>query len=146
VGEAEAGPLLDRAGGAPGRAWRLAASGALEVDRAARDLLAALPRTDDVAMATLAEGFRGAAGAARFDLLMNRLADRVGDMASARALAGEGGGAAQGGSLDAWAEAWELLVDLPRAAEAVNLDRADAFFTALSRLRAVAQRVGDADR
>jgi DNA polymerase-3 subunit delta' len=146
TGEADARRLLAMAGGAPGRAWRLAASGALDVDRAARDLLATLPRTDDVAMTTLAEGFRGAAGAARFDLLMNRLADRVGDMASARALAGEGGGAGQGGSLDAWAEAWELLVDLPRAAEAVNLDRADVFFTALSRLRAVAQSAGDVDR
>jgi DNA polymerase-3 subunit delta' len=146
VGEDDARRLLAMAGGAPGRAWRLAAGGALDLDRTARDLLAALPRTDDVAMAMLAGGFRGAAGATRFDLLMDRLANRVSDMASASALAGEGRGAGEGRRLDSWAEAWELLVDLPRAAEAVNLDRADAFFTALSRLRAVAQSTDDADR
>jgi DNA polymerase-3 subunit delta' len=144
--EDDARRLLAMARGAPGRAWRLAAEGGLDLDRTARDLLASLPRTDDVAMAALAEGFRGAAGAARFDLLMDRLAGRVSDMASASALTGEGEGGGQAGTLDAWAEAWELLVDLPRAAEAVNLDRADVFFTVLSRLRAVTQNVGDADR
>jgi len=132
VGEDEARRLVAMAGGAPGRAWRLAIAGALDVDRLARELLEALPRADDVAMVALAEGFRGAAGSARFDLVMYCLARRVHGMASAGALAGEGA------SLDSWAEAWEMLVGLPRAAEAVNLDRADAFFTALSRLRAIA--------
>ncbi|MDQ2859159.1 MAG: DNA polymerase III subunit delta' [Pseudomonadota bacterium] len=132
VGEDEARRLLAMAGGAPGRAWRLAVAGALDLDRTARELLEALPKSDEVAMVALAEGFRGAAGAARFELLMDQLARRVHGMASAGALAGEGA------SLESWAEAWEMLISLPRAAEAVNLDRGDAFFSALSRLRAIA--------
>ncbi len=138
VAEDEARRLLAMAGGAPGRAWRLAVAGALDVDRTARELLAALPRTDDVAMVALAEGFRGAGGAARFDLLMDRLADQVHAMASAEAVNGEGENGRGGEALGSWGDVWELLVDLPRAAEAVNLDRADVFFTALSRLRAIA--------
>jgi DNA polymerase III subunit delta' len=135
-GEEEARRLLAMADGAPGRAWRLAGAGALDLDRAAHEILAALPRSDDVAMVALAESFRGASGVARFDLLMDRLADQVHAMARAGTLNdAEGGG---GSSLDPWAEAWEMLVDLPRAAEAVNLDRADVFFTALSRLREIA--------
>jgi DNA polymerase-3 subunit delta' len=51
-------------------------------------------------------------------------------MAAGRALAGEGDG------LDGWAETYESLIDLPRGAEAVNLDRADVFYTALARLAA----------
>jgi len=38
-----------------------------------------------------------------------------------------------------WARAWESLIALPRDAEAVNLDRADAFFTAIGRLRQAAR-------
>jgi len=48
--------------------------------------------------------------------------------------------AAEGyGGLDRWALAWETLQRLPREVEAVNLDRADAFFTALAELRAAAR-------
>ena len=135
--EDEARRLLAMAGGAPGRAWRLAIAGALDLDRIAHDILTALPQTDDVAMVALAESFRGASGAARFDLLMDRLADRIHTMAGAEALTGNGDGGG-GEALDSWAEAWEMLVESPRAAEAVNLDRADVFFTALSRLREIA--------
>ena len=46
-------------------------------------------------------------------------------MATGQALAGEGI------ALDRWAQAWELLTRLPGEAEALNLDRADAFFTAM---------------
>ena len=124
--------LLRMARGAPGRAWRLAASGVLEADQAAHDILRRLPKTDDAAMQALADGFRGPAGQARFELLFDRLADRVRQEATAAALEGEGA------PRDRWAEAWEMLAGLPRDVAAVNLDRADAFFTALSRLRAIA--------
>ena len=38
------------------------------------------------------------------------------------------------GADDRRAEAWSLVADLPGEADAINLDRADAFFTALERL------------
>ena len=128
----EATQLVRMAGGAPGRAWRLAAGGAIEADETARTLLRGLPTVDDTAMMAIADGFRGAAGAVRFNLLFERLADQVAVMAGGQAVAGEGA------ALDRWAEAWELLVDLPRESEAVNLDRTDAFYTALAALRSIA--------
>jgi DNA polymerase-3 subunit delta' len=83
-------------------------------------------------MLALADGFRGSEGAERFAILCDRLAERIHQTTSERALAGERDG------LDAWAEAFEFLAQLPGQVEAVNLDRGDAFFTALARLRAVA--------
>ena len=124
--------LLRMAAGAPGKAWRMAQTGALEIDDLVHGLVQGLPRIDEAAMLAVTDGFRGAEGAARFNLILERLADQVRTRASARALAGDARG------LDAWADAWELLTRLPRDAEALNLDRADAFWTALSRLRAIA--------
>ena len=43
------------------------------------------------------------------------------------------------GGLDRWAQAWETLQRLPREVDAVNLDRTDALFTALSELRDAAR-------
>ncbi|HEY1448728.1 MAG TPA: DNA polymerase III subunit delta' [Caulobacteraceae bacterium] len=136
VGQAEADQISVMARGAPGRAWRLAGAGALAMDAAARDLLAGLPNTDPAALLALADGFRGAEGAERFAILCDRLADRVHDMASRRVLSMQG--AVEG--LDAWAEAFEALARLPGEVEAVNLDRGDAFFTAVARLKAAAGR------
>jgi len=124
--------LARMAHGAPGLALRLASVGALEVDAAAHEILRSLPRTDDAALLALADKFRGAEGQERFELLFSRLAEQVHDMATGQALAGEGVG------LDRWAQAWELLTRLPGEAEALNLDRADAFFTAMRELRAAA--------
>jgi DNA polymerase III subunit delta' len=124
--------LARMAHGAPGLALRLASVGALEVDAAAHEILRSLPRTDDAALLALADKFRGAEGQERFELLFSRLAEQVHDMATAQALAGEGVG------LDRWAQAWELLTRLPGEAEALNLDRVDAFFTAMRELRAAA--------
>jgi DNA polymerase-3 subunit delta' len=131
-GENEARRLLDMAAGAPGLAWRLAMDGALQVDDEVRSLLARLPRSDDAVIAALADGFRHPAGAEKFKLFFNRLADNVHRMAR------DGAAEGRGAELDPWADAWELLVALPQAVEAVNLDRADAFLTALGRLRAIA--------
>ncbi len=124
--------LLAMAAGAPGGAWRLAADGALEADRLAHELLAALPNPDETAMLAIADSFRGPAGMARFSLFFNRLADQVHRMAVRRTAEGEAGVA-----LDRWAETWVELINTPGEAEGVNLDRADVFFTALSRLKAI---------
>jgi len=137
IPQSEAEKLLAIAGGAPGRAWRLGTMGAVEADHAARDLLRNLPRVDELAMLALADGFRGPAGSERFNLLFERLADQIRAMATDQAMKGEAGEGAPG-ALDRWAQAWELLVRLPREVEGLNLDRADAFYTALSQLRAIA--------
>lgn len=124
--------LARMAEGAPGRALQLAAAEALAMDDAARDLLADLPQVDETRALSLAEKFRGGEGPAQFSLLFERLSDRVHALAADRA--------AQGlGALDRWAQAWETLQRLPREVEALNLDRADAFFTALSELRQAAR-------
>ncbi|HXV01242.1 MAG TPA: DNA polymerase III subunit delta' [Caulobacteraceae bacterium] len=130
IGDEDARRLSAMAGGAPGRAWRLTSTDAMAADDAARNILASLPRPDAAVMLALADRLRGAEGAERFTLLFERLAAQVHDMVAERALAGEGEG------LDRWAETYGTLVDLPRAADAVNLDRADTFYTALARLAA----------
>jgi DNA polymerase-3 subunit delta' len=129
----EAALRLSRmAGGAPGRALALAAAQALTIDDAARELIADLPRLDEALALSLADRFRGGEGQAQFNLLFDRLAERVHGMATDRA--------AQGiGALDRWAQAWETLQRLPREVEALNLDRTDALFTALTELRRAAQ-------
>jgi DNA polymerase-3 subunit delta' len=134
VGAGEAERLLTMAKGAPGRAWRLAAEGALEADRLARELLAALPEPDERAMLAVADSFRGPAGMARFQLFFNRLADHVHAMATRRAGDGE-----RGLTLDRWAEVWDELIAAPQEAEEINLDRTDLFFTTLTRLKSIAQ-------
>jgi DNA polymerase-3 subunit delta' len=124
--------LLAMARGAPGGAWRLAAGGALEADRLASELLASLPRPNESAMQAIADGFRGANGAARFALFFERLADHVHAMITQRTASGEADASA-----DRWARIWDDLVAAPLQAEAINLDRADLFFTTLSRLKAI---------
>ena len=118
---------LRMARGAPGRALRLAAANALEVDAAARELVGKLPDIDRSAALALADSFRGAEGAARFELAMDRIAAALHDVAVREALD-------RRGADDRRAEAWSLVADLPGEADAINLDRADAFFTALERL------------
>ena len=125
--------LSRMARGAPGRALYLAGAGALEADRAAHELLRKLPQIDEAALQAMADGFRGAEGAARFEVLFDRLADQV------RVMAEETAVRAEPGSLDRWAEAWEGLTNLPGEAEALNLDRAAVFWTAMRQLRQAAR-------
>jgi DNA polymerase-3 subunit delta' len=132
VNPEEALRLASMADGAPGRALQLAAAQALAMDDAARDLLADLPGVDEGRTLLLAERFRGGEGPNQFNLLFERLADRVHALATDRAQQGIG-------ALDRWAQAWETLQRLPREVEALNLDRTDALFTALSELRQAAQ-------
>jgi DNA polymerase-3 subunit delta' len=127
----EALRLAKMAGGAPGRAWTLALAEAIGMDDAARALLADLPQLDEALALSLTDRFRGGEGQAQFNLLFDRLAERVHALSLDRV--GQGIG-----RLDRWAQAWETLQRLPREVEAVNLDRADALFTALAELRQAA--------
>jgi DNA polymerase-3 subunit delta' len=119
--------------GAPGRALQMAEGGALDADAVAREILTQLPGSDDAALLAVADSFRGAEGQKRFEMLFDRLQEQVRAMATRAA---EEGASAE---IDRWARAWETLIALPREAEAVNLDRADAFFTAIGRLRQAAR-------
>lgn len=124
--------LARMANGAPGRAWTLAQADALAMDDAARALLADLPQLNEALALSLADRFRGSEGMAQFQLLFDRLSEQVHRFAAERAGQGIGG-------LDRWAAVWETLERLPREAEALNLDRADALFTALGELRQAAR-------
>jgi DNA polymerase-3 subunit delta' len=124
--------LARMAGGAPGRAWALAGAKAIDMDNAARALIEDLPRLDEAMALSLADRFRGGEGQAQFNLLFDRLSERVHSFAAERAGQGIGG-------LDRWAQAWETLQRLSREVEALNLDRADALFTALGELRQAAR-------
>jgi len=132
ISEEAALRLAKMAGGAPGRAWTLAAGKALDMDDAARALLADLPKVDEAMALSLADRFRGGEGQAQFNLLFDRLAERVHGFTVDRAGQGIGGA-------ERWAQAWETLLRLPREVEALNLDRADALFTALEDLRHAAR-------
>jgi DNA polymerase III subunit delta' len=123
--------LARMSGGAPGRALVLAAAGALDIDTAAHAILRTLPDGDTSALLSLADSFRGAEGAERFQLLFERMADQVRQGAVAGVLAGGPAG-------ERWSEVWDMLIRLPREAEGLNLDRADAFYSALAELRAAA--------
>jgi DNA polymerase-3 subunit delta' len=115
--------------GSPGRALQLAATGAIAADQAARELLRRLPEADLAALQALADGFRGGEGPERFALLFDRLGDHV--RLRAELAAAEGSR-----DSDRWAEVWSKLAALPREVEGLNLDRADAFWSALGDLRA----------
>jgi DNA polymerase-3 subunit delta' len=114
------------AGGAPGRALRLAGSQALELDETARALVDGEPPAD-AALQHLADSFRRGEGQARFELFFERLAEAV----RARAT-GQGGG-----SVERWATLWDKLAAAPGEADAINLDRADVFWSLLAELKAV---------
>jgi DNA polymerase-3 subunit delta' len=126
--------LAQMAKGAPGRVMDMAAGNALAMDQLAKDLLQRLPAIDDVEILGLTEGFRGAEGANRFGLLMDRLADQIHGMAMDSALAGQ-----MTPGLDQWAQAWDSLTGLPPQVEGLNLDRTDALWTILTQLRAAAR-------
>ena len=135
LGAQDSGRLAHMAKGAPGRALSMAEGGALQADAVAHEILSRLPGADEAALLAVADSFRGAEGQKRFDLLLDRLADQVHDMAL-RASQEEGAATAE---VERWARAWEGLAAFPREVEAVNLDRADAFFTAIGRLRQAAR-------
>ena len=124
----EAERIAPMAQGAPGRAITLARAKALEVDHAAHELLRQLPQADEPTLLALAGEFRGAAGQERFDLLCERLAQQVKAMIEGTV------GRPGSGPLPPWLDAWDLLTRLPAEAEALNLDRQDAFFALFDRI------------
>lgn len=126
--------LARMAHGAPGKALQLAAAKAIEMDDAANEILRGLPKLDEGALLALTDTFRGAEGAARFELVMERMADQVRIFATQVAADGK-----NSPGLDRWATAWERLSNAPGEAEAVNLDRADVFWSVISDLRAAAK-------
>lgn len=131
MGDAEAQRLAELARGAPGRALAWRAQGALELDAAAAGLL----EPGDAggrAIQTLTDKLRGGDGAERFGLLIALLAERVRAAANATAVD-------RSRSADRWAAAWERLVQLPLEVETLNLDRAEALWTATAELRAIAR-------
>ncbi len=132
LGEREAQRLASMSRGALGRALRLAQTGALAADDAARGLLTGLPKLDEAALLALADSFRGGDGAARFALVFERLADQIHEMAAADSLAGRAAG------LDRWSQVWTDINRLAADTEALNLDRTDALWSAVAQLRAAA--------
>jgi DNA polymerase-3 subunit delta' len=124
--------LAQMARGAPGKALSLAQTNALAMDEAARTILADLPQMDEAMALSLADRFKGGEGQAQFNLLLDRLAERVHAFSLDRVSMGVG-------SLDPWARAWETLQRLPREVEGLNLDRTDALFAALRELRQAAR-------
>lgn len=112
------------AGGSPGAALSLASGALLEMDRLAEAWVGA-PVIDRAEQLSVADGFRGAEGQARFDMLMDRLIAAV----KRRALS-EGQGAR-------WAELWARLSELPDRVAGLNLDRGDALAGALADLQRV---------
>ncbi len=126
--------LARMAHGAPGKALQLAAAKALEMDDAANEILRGLPKIDEGAVLALTDTFRGAEGAARFELLMERMADQVRIFATQVVADGK-----NSPGLDRWATVWERLTNAPGEAEAINLDRADVFWSVISDLRAAAK-------
>ena len=136
VDETDALRLARMAQGAPGRMLSLHAAGALALDDAVAELLApgGGPQRDADAL-RLADRFRGGEGAQTFALLLERLGERL----RLAAL-----GAATAGGAEAWAGLWRRTAELPGRVEALNLDRADAFWSLLAELRATVRREGPA--
>ncbi len=113
--------------GAPGRALTLATSEALAMDAAARALVEGDP-PGEAELLSVADRFRGTEGQRRFDLFLDRLAEAV------RAHVTDGVAA---GAVERWATLWDRLARAPGEAEALNLDRADVFWSLLAELKAV---------
>ncbi|HVY35303.1 MAG TPA: DNA polymerase III subunit delta' [Caulobacteraceae bacterium] len=126
--------IAHMAKGGPGRALYLAEAGALAADALAHEILSRLPETDDAALLAVADGFRGAEGQKRFELLFECLGDQIRAMAL---------NAAQderpSAELERWARVWGEVEAAPGEAEAINLDRADVLFTTIGRLKAAAR-------
>lgn len=120
----EAGRIAAMARGSPGAALSLATATSLTLDELARRWVADGP-VDPAEALSVADGFRGAEGQARFEALIDRLAAAVRDRALGDASKGRG---------EPWARLWGRLSDLSERAAAVNLDRADLLVAALADL------------
>jgi len=127
----EADRIASMAAGSPGLALALSAGPVLEADRLARRWVDGGP-IDRAEQLSIADGFRGTEGQARFDMVMDRLIAAV----KSRALAEPSG---QGAF---WADLWGRLVDLPDRSAGLNLDRGDVLAGALADLGRVKVMTG----
>jgi DNA polymerase-3 subunit delta' len=125
----DAAVLADMARGSPGRAQALAQTDAIELDRMAQEIVKGGQALTGNRLMAIAEGFRGGEGAARFSLLLDRIASAVQD----RARAAEPSAAAQ------WAGLWERISTLPGRVDGLNLDRGDAFWSLVTEISATAR-------
>lgn len=137
-GQGEADPdtarrLAAMAKGSPGKAMALGAAKALELDRAALELLRSLPKVDETALLALSLELRGAEGQARLALLFERLAEHV------RTMVEDSVGREGASPSPPWFDAWDKLTGLAAEAELLNLDRQDVFWTAVAALREAAR-------
>ncbi len=126
----EAYRIAEMARGSPGSALDLATAANLEIDRLAQAWVSS-PAIDRAEQMSIADGFRGAEGQARFEALIDRLAAAV----KARSLSGGADGAA-------WSDLWSRLTDLPERVAGINLDRADVLSGALADLARVKAQTG----
>lgn len=117
------------AGGSPGRALALAEGPVVEADELARAWVAA--DADRAEQLAVIDGFRGAEGQARFDILMERLIAAVRE----RALSAGPDGAR-------WAELWGRLSELPERQSGLNLDKGDVLSGALADLARTRRMTG----
>jgi DNA polymerase-3 subunit delta' len=118
------------ADGSPGRAAAVTGSDALMLDVLAHRLANDPGSVERSLLIAMAESFRGGEGASRFAMMGERLAAA----ARARALAG---GPAEASAR--WSALWDRLTRLAPSVEGVNLDRGDAFWTAVRDIEATAR-------
>ncbi|MBX7247756.1 MAG: DNA polymerase III subunit delta' [Caulobacteraceae bacterium] len=125
--EPQARAIASMARGAPGRALTLASSEALAYDAQAQALVEG-EAPPEAELMSIVDRFRGAEGQGRFELFLDRLAEAV------RRRLTEGRG---GLLVERWAALWDRVSQTPAEADALNLDRADIFWSILAELRAV---------
>jgi len=118
------------AGGSPGSALALASGSTLEADRLARAWVAG-PAIDRAEQLSVADGFRGAEGQARFEMVMDRLVAAV----KSQALAAPAGQGAR------WSELWSRLSELSERTAGLNLDRGDVLSGALAEVSRIRRQV-----
>ena len=119
--------------GSPGLALALAGEQAAEMDRLARRWISEGPR-DAAEPIAISDGFRRGDGAAKFDMLFDRL----------QAAARERAVGASGQSGIRWAELWTRLGEIPDKVAGLNLDRAEALAVALGEIDKARQMSGRA--
>lgn len=128
---ADAERLAALAGGAPGRALRLEAEGALDLDRAAQALFEGGSGRQDAVVQGLADKLKGGEGSARFALLLELLAEQARRLAVTRA--GDAPPQAERA-----AAAWARWRNLPLEVDGLNLDRAEALWGVAAEIRVLA--------
>lgn len=128
----DADRIAAMAGGSPGAALSLASAATMEADALAHRWVSG-DGLDRAEALSVADGFRGAEGPAKFERIMDRLIAAV----KARALSAS---TTEG---QAWADLWSQLSEIPERTAGLNLDRGDALagaLTALERTRAATAR------